>query len=109
MSAIIVVTEDNLFTNEPIAVTEMADIMCAALTGAVGQVKTKVSEQIEDPAEVEKITKELFDCLNLSFSKCLENSFPEYELHPELTEEVLQKEDELLAQKVAEVESEKLQ
>lgn len=94
MEKTIVVSENGMFTSEPLALTEMADIFCAALTAGVQQLRSQFPEE-ESP----KITKELFDCLNYSFSKCLENAFPEYELHPEITEEVLKMEEALVAER----------
>ena len=95
----IVISENEMFSNEPISVVEMCNIFCAALTGAVQNLRP----QYKDEPEAAKIDKELFDSLNMSFSKCLELTFPEYELHPELTEEVLAKEDALLREKVSHI------
>lgn len=100
MKLTLVVSEDGMFANMPAPVTDIADMFCAALTGMVNQVRSNYEKE----EDADKIDKELFDCLNLSFSKCLENAFPEYELHPEITEEVLKKEDELLKAKVAAME-----
>ena len=100
MRTTIVVSEDGMFTSEPISVIELCNLFCAALTGAVQNVRRSYEEEEDAP----KIDKELFDGLNYSFSKCLELTFPEYELHPEITEEVLKKEDELLEEKVKEIE-----
>ena len=101
MSKIIVVSEDGMFANGPIPVTEMTDLFCAALTGAVQQIRN-VYKHEED---ADKIDKELFDCMNHSFSKCLENAFPEMEMHPELTEEAMQRimraEEELIEERAA--------
>ena len=96
MKPTIVVSEDGMFSSEPMSVVEICNLFCAALTGAVQDIRPNY----KDEPESKKIDKELFDCLNYSFSKCLELTFPEYELHPELTEEVLKKEDELLRDKV---------
>lgn len=101
MKKTIVISEDGMFSSEPMPVTELADLACAAVTSAVQQVR----RQYADDPNAPKIDRELFDCLNHSFSKCLELTFPEYELHPELTEEVLKMEDELLRKKVAEAEA----
>ncbi len=97
----IVISENEMFSNEPISVIEMCNIFCAALTGAVQDLRSKYSKE----PDASKIDKELFDGLNYSFSKCLELTFPEYELHPEITEEVLQKEDELMRKKVKVIET----
>lgn len=102
MTKTIVVSEDGMFTSEPVAVTDMASLFCSAITAAVHQLIPRFPEDCK-----EAIKKELFDCLNLAFSKCLENSFPEYELHPEITEEVLAKENALIMEKLAEVEADK--
>lgn len=97
MNPTIVVSEDGMFSSHPMSVVEICNIFCAALTGAVQDIRPNY----KDDPDKDKIDKELFDSLNYSFSKCLELTFPEYELHPELTEEVLAKEDALLREKVA--------
>lgn len=104
MKPTIVISEDGMFSSEPMPVTEIANLACAAITSAV----TQVREQYSAEEDADKIDKELFDCLNLSFSKCLELTFPEYELHPEITEEVLAKEEELVKAKVLAMEDEVL-
>jgi uncharacterized HAD superfamily protein len=101
MKPTIVVSEDGMFSSEPISVVEICNIFCAALTGAVQDIRPNYKNEPDAP----KIDKELFDCLNYSFSKCLEITFPEYELHPEITEEVLKKEEALLKEKVAALEA----
>ena len=100
MKPTIVVSEDGMFSSEPMSVVEICNLFCAALTGAVQDIRPNYAKEPDS----KKIDKELFDCLNYSFSKCLELTFPEYELHPEITEEVLKKEEELLREKVAEKE-----
>lgn len=97
MKPTIVVSEDGMFSSEPMSVVDICNIFCAALTGAVQDIRPNYANEPEAP----QIDKELFDSLNYSFSKCLELTFPEYELHPEITEEVLKKEEELLKEKVA--------
>lgn len=97
MKPTIVVSEDGMFSSEPMSVVNICNIFCAALTGAVQDIRPNYAK---DP-KAKAIDKELFDALNYSFSKCLELTFPEYELHPELTEEILKKEDELLREKVS--------
>ena len=97
MKPTIVVSEDGMFSSEPMSVIDICNIFCAALTGAVQDIRPNYA----DEPDHDKIDKELFDSLNYSFSKCLELTFPEYELHPEITEEVLKKEEELLKEKVA--------
>lgn len=100
MAKIIVVSEDGMFTNAPIAVTELTDLFCAGITATVQQVR----EQYKAEDNAEEIDKELFDCLNHSFSKCLENAFPELELRPELTEQaILELENRIIAEKVGKV------
>lgn len=96
MKPTIVVSEDGMFSSEPMSVIDICNIFCAALTGAVNDIRPNYQK---DPKS-KLIDKELFDALNYSFSKCLELTFPEYELHPELTEEVLAKEDALLKEKL---------
>lgn len=95
MKATVVISEDGMFSSQPMRVTDIADLACAAITSAVHSVR----ENYKDEKDADKIDKELFDCLNHSFSKCLELTFPEYELHPEITEEVLAKEEALVKEK----------
>lgn len=101
MKPTIVVSEDGMFSSEPLSVIEICNLFCAALTGAVQDIRPNYSQH----EEKDKIDKELFDALNYSFSKCLELTFPEYELHPEITEEVLKKEEALLKEKVEKLEA----
>lgn len=101
MKLTVVMSEDGMFTSEPTTIMEIANLACSGITAAVQTAR----EQYSQTEEAEAIDKELFDCLNLAFSKCLENAFPQFELHPELTEEILKKEDELLKAKVAEMEA----
>lgn len=103
MKPTIVISEDGMFSSEPMQVVEICNLCCAAITGAVQDIRPNY-QHLEAK---DKIDKELFDALNYSFSKCLELTFPEYELHPELTEEVLKKEDALLKAKVIAMESKK--
>lgn len=105
MNLTIVISEDGMFSSEPVSVIEICNLCCAALTGAVKDVRQKYQEQ----PNAKTIDKELFDALNYSFSKCLELTFPEYELHPELTEEILKKEDELLRERAADAPEVKLE
>ena len=95
MKPTIVISEDGMFSSEPMSVIDICNLCCAALTGAVQDIR----QNYKDDPKAKAIDKELFDALNYSFSKCLELTFPEYELHPELTEEVLKMEDELLREK----------
>lgn len=97
MKPTIVISEDGMFSSEPLSVIEVCNLCCAALTGAVQNIRPNYQAN----KDRDKIDKELFDALNYSFSKCLELTFPEYELHPEITEEVLKKEDALLRSKIA--------
>lgn len=98
MTKTIVISEDGMFSSEPMLITEIADLSCAAITGAVERIRQSYKE--DDNAAL--IDKELFDCLNHSFSKCLELTFPEYELHPEITEEILKQEDIIIARRAKE-------
>ena len=105
MNPTIVVSEDGMFSSESMSVIDICNIFCAAITGAVQDIRPNY----KDDPKAKAIDKELFDALNYSFSKCLELTFPEYELHPELTEEVLQKEDELLREKAKDLPEVKLE
>lgn len=103
MKNTIVISENGMFSSNPLPVTEIANLCCAAITSAVQSVR----ENYKDDENAAKIDKELFDCLNMSFSKCLELTFPEYELHPELTEEILKKEERVVAFRAAAAEKKK--
>ena len=100
MKATVVISEDGMFSSEPMRVTELVDLCCAAITSAVQNVRPQYNAE----EDYDKIEKELFDCINLSFSRCLELTFPEMEMHPEITERVLAMEDEFLRQEAAKVE-----
>lgn len=102
MKPTIVISEDGMFSSQPMRVTEIADLCCAAITSAVQNIRPQYAEE-EDH---DKIDRELFDCLNHSFSKCLELTFPEYELHPEITEQVLAMEDAYIKEAAGEVSDE---
>lgn len=104
MKPTIVVSEDGMFSSEPMSVVEICNLFCAALTGAVQDIRPNYAKE----KDKDKIDKELFDCLNYSFSKCLELTFPEYELHPEITEEVIQKENELIMEKAKAINPDKV-
>ena len=102
---IIVVTEDSAFANQSIPVPHICDMMCSALTGMATQVVTNVrnTPQTEefDPAQVEK---DLFDAMNLSFSRCLELSFPELAGRPDITEEaIMEAENKIVSFRAAQV------
>lgn len=92
-----------VITNESMAIeagtlniVDFMNVACAIITQSV---QTSCADA--PPAA----RKEIFDALNLGFSKCLENAFPEYEIHPELTEqimeEVLRRETEVVAEQAA--------
>ena len=100
MKATIVISEDGMFSSEPMRVTEIVDLCCAAITSAVQNIRPQYNAE----EDYDKIEKELFDCINLSFSRCLELTFPEMEMHPEITERVLAMEDDLLRQEASKVE-----
>ena len=90
---IIVVSEDGMFTNIPCPIDMMVNIFMAALTGAINQIdgqlkQAKYSGDITEK-DYEVARKELFDALNGAYSRQLEIAFPDFELHPELTEEAI--------------------
>ena len=97
MQKTIVVSEDGMFTSEPIDLEYMVNIFCAALNAAVQDSKARIDAAIADKdimlteLDGNRAKKEIFDGMNHAFSKSLEIMFPEYEVHPELTEEVMQK------------------
>lgn len=103
MKPTIVISEDGMFSSQALPVTEIANLCCAAITSAVQNIR----KNYENDENADKIDRELFDCLNMSFSKCLELTFPEYELHPELTEEILKKEENIIAFRAAAAEKKK--
>lgn len=85
MKNTIVVSEDGMFASNPIQLDELVNIFCAAITGAVTQMK----EQYKDDPDAKKIDKEIFDGMNSAFGLMLEACFPDLELHPEMTEQVM--------------------
>lgn len=92
MKPIVVITEDSAFANQSIPVPTITDMMCSALTGMTQQVINNIRSlpASEDPAfSPEKMERDLFDSMNLSFSKCLELSFPELAGRPELSEQAI--------------------
>ena len=92
MKPIVVITEDSAFANQAIPVPTIADMMCSALTGMTQQVINNIRSlpASEDPAfSPENMERDLFDALNLSFSKCLENAFPEMAGRPEISEQAI--------------------
>ena len=93
MSNVVVVsTELGMVSMAPISLPDLTDLLCSAITAATQQVVVTLPA-----AEKDKITQELFDCMNNSFSKCLENAFPEFTLRGDLTEEaILKAENEIL-------------
>ena len=68
------------------------DLACSVLNGCTKEIRTalaaddKLSEE-----EKEKAVRELFDLANISFSRSLELNFPEIDLHPEMTEDVMKR------------------
>lgn len=95
----IVITNESMSIEEgTLNIVDFMNVACAIITQSVQ------SSCADAPPAARK---EIFDTLNLGFSKCLENAFPEYELHPELTEqimyEVLQRETEEVAERAAEI------
>ena len=95
----IYITEKGLKCNCKIPLVNLADIFCANLTAGVQSIEKALPK---GTADTEKFRKYLFDELNHSFSKCLENAFPDYELRPELTEEaILRAENEILHERAA--------
>lgn len=101
MNKTIVVSEDGMFANTPIQIPYMTDMFCSAITGAVQQCLESPQVKNLPALENQKLTKDLFDSLNLSFSKCLENAFPEIALRPDITEEAIMKaENEIIENKV---------
>lgn len=86
MERLIILSESGMVATEPIQIPELADVMCAALTGTVLQV---LAGDTIPPELKPQLEKELFDSLNISFSKCLDNAFPTLAGRPELSEEAI--------------------
>lgn len=115
VKTIIVVSEDGMFTNIPCPIDKMVNIFMAAVTGACGQIDAQLEEAVKSgeltPKDKEVARKDLFDALNAAYSRQLDIAFPDFELHPELTEEaikqVMAKED-VMIQHRAEAKNKKL-
>lgn len=82
---------------------EFMNAVLATLSGMVAQVKAAAAKDEKYNAEL--FDRTLFDLYNERFSRFLEITFPECEMHPEITEQVLAKEAELIAAIAAEVDS----
>lgn len=90
MTPTIVIQRDGMFMNCPMPIPEIVAIVCAAITGAVQQVSENLdTSEDTSPEEASKVKDELFDIINQAFSKCLENSFPDIELRPDITAEAI--------------------
>ena len=97
MTKTIILQEDGMFATEAMPVTEIGDIMMAALTGAVQQIR----QSYQDEPDAEQIDNELFDGMNTVMSRALNFMFPDKELHPDLTEEaIMRAENEILVERV---------
>ena len=68
------------------------DLVCSVLNGCTLQMRQALAadDKLTDE-EKEKTIRELFDLANISFSRSLELNFPEVELHPEMTDDVLKR------------------
>lgn len=110
----ITLDERGMKTSKPMNIPDIADLFCAAITGAVLKTKERMDADLakaKTPKDKEKAEHDqatfkryIFDELNHSFSKCLANAFPEYELHPEITEQaILEIENKLILEQAAKV------
>lgn len=68
------------------------DYALTVLNGVVKELRTALAadEKLTEE-EKEKTIRELFDIANISFSRSLELNFPEVELHPEMSDDVLKR------------------
>lgn len=68
------------------------DLVCSVLNGCTLQMRQALAADDKlTEEEKTKAVRELFDLANISFSRSLELNFPECELHPEMTDEVLKR------------------
>lgn len=97
----IVISEDGMFGSEAMSFNDVLQLTCSCVAGVAKDILTRAKES----EDFEEIRGELFDAANLSFSHCLEVSFPDKELRPDLTEEaILKAENEILAERAADIE-----
>lgn len=87
---VITLSESGLHTTEPVTLEYLANIFCAAITGYVRNIQTAIeaNEKLSDK-DREVINRQIFDGLNAAYSRQLEICFPEIDLHPEMTDEIL--------------------
>lgn len=101
MAKIIIDTEESSVQVEgSLHLEEYTNALLAMLTGSVESVK---EQAVADDVPAEKVDKDLFDFFNERFARFLELNFPDIEMHPEITQEILQKESELVAERAAEI------
>lgn len=68
------------------------DLACSVLNGCTKEVRVALAADDNlTEEEKTKTVRELFDLANISFSRSLELNFPECELHPEMSDEVLKR------------------
>lgn len=100
MTRTIVIQEDGMFSTEPIPVQDLTNMALAAVTGVMQEIRTRYNE---DP-NAAAIDNDMFNFMNEAMSQALHNMFPDFDLHPDLTEEaILKAENEILAERVKEI------
>lgn len=68
------------------------DLACSVLNGCTKEIRTALAaDDTLSEEDKEKAVRELFDLANISFSRSLELNFPEIDLHPEMTEDVMKR------------------
>lgn len=93
-----------LTTVRPISIPDLVDLCCSAITGATLQTLNNIENSPEEEGLRKKVADELFDAMNYSFTKCLENTFPEQELRRDISAEaILETENQLLKEELEEL------
>lgn len=87
---VITVSEEGLHTTEPVTLEYLVNVFCAAITGYVFKIKDAIKTNSAYTAkDIEVMEREIFDGLNAAYSRQLEICFPEIDLHPEMTDEII--------------------
>lgn len=90
---------NNTMICEPgLNIVDISQIFCAALVSAVNNIVYPSDMPEED---ILNIRKEIFDDMNLIFSRTLDEAFPEIALRPELTEQAIMEMENKLIEKAA--------
>lgn len=94
-------------TNTSMVVDSEQPLNVVDLTNIFGGILVEVVRSLEIPEEhVEQVRAELFDDMNLIFSRTLEEAFPEYELRPNITEQaIMELENQMITEQAAALET----